>query len=112
MWQAIGRKIKLANSVTDKSVRGGRFFKKPGMATKAFMQKMMAKGLTEIDVSLLPWGEFYMPTALMDNYLDALRREEITKEGMLDDLTNTVDGWGIEPEMAEAVVEWAMKNSG
>jgi hypothetical protein len=53
-----------------------------------------------------------MPTALMDNYLDALRREEITKEGMLDDLTNTVDGWGIEPEMAEAVVEWAMKNSG
>jgi hypothetical protein len=112
MWQAIGRKIKLANSVTDKSVRGGRFFKRADRATKAFMQKMMAKGLTEIDVSLLPWGEFYMPTALMDNYLDALRREEITKEGMLDDLTNTVDGWGIEPEMAEAVVEWAMKNSG
>ena len=112
MWQAIGRKIKLANSVTDKSVRGGRFFKRADRATKAFMQKMMAKGLTEIDVSWWPWGEFYMPTALMDNYLDALRREEITKEGMLDDLTNTVDGWGIEPEMAEAVVEWAMKNSG
>jgi len=112
MWQAIGRKIKLANSVTDKSVRGGRFFENPGRATKAFMQKMMAKGLTEIDVSLLPWGEFYMPTALMDNYLDALRREEITEEGMLDDLTNTVDGWGIEPEIAEAVVEWAVKNSG
>ena len=82
------------------------------MATKAFMQKMMAKGLTEIDVSLLPWGEFYMPTALVDNWMDAFKKKESTKEQILDDLTNTVDGWGIDPEKANAVVEWIVENSG
>ena len=112
MWQAVGRKIQLKKSVTDKSVSGGRFFKNPSMATKAFMQKMMAKGLTEIDVSLLPWGEFYMPTALVDNWMDAFKKKESTKEQILDDLTNTVDGWGIDPEKANAVVEWIVENSG